>query len=367
MTRQVKHGAFKRSCRRCGWTGTYVTAGRADHAKRRHACERRIDKAQRSAAYAERMANVDRTPKACTHPQADHQHGTYACYTLDKCRCEPCSVAVTEYERNRTRQHAYGRWDNLVDAEPARRHVRALMEQGMGWKRIGEKADVGGSSLSSLLFGRPRTDGSKRPPAQRIRKDIAERLLAVELDLADGARVDATGTRRRLQALVAMGYSIASLGRELGIWNIHALVAGSRTNTMTLKANADAVKALYDRLSMTPNNPTEWRASIAASRARSTAKAHGWPPPLEWDDDFIDDPTYAPLTQRAERRSKHEVDEVLVESVLGGERHALTRAERFEVVRRAREAGWSYLDIESRAGISKPERYLPTEQAEVAS
>ena len=57
------------------------------------------------------------------------------------------------------------------------------------------------------------------------------------------------------------------------------------------------------------------------------------------------------------------IDEMAVERRLAGDRVPITKAERVEVVRRARKAGWSFLDIEHRAGVPKPERYIIREQA----
>lgn len=70
---------------------------------------------------------LDRTPKPCLHKQANHQHGTNACYVLDKCRCHPCAHARAAQDDWRRRQQAYGRYDKYVDAAEARRHVRSLM------------------------------------------------------------------------------------------------------------------------------------------------------------------------------------------------------------------------------------------------
>lgn len=42
MSARVKRGAFRRTCRTCGWTGVYSTATRGDYAKRRHSCEKHL-------------------------------------------------------------------------------------------------------------------------------------------------------------------------------------------------------------------------------------------------------------------------------------------------------------------------------------
>lgn len=356
MTRRVRRGTYKRSCRRCSWTGTYVTAGMADYAKRRHSCQ----KQQRLDARLERgrllRAGVDRTPKPCLHPIAEHQHGTYACYTLDGCRCQPCCAAVSRYENNRKRQQAYGRWDNFVDADPARRHVHALMAQGMGLKRIAAQTEISNGSLSKLVYGRRGETVSKR-----IRKDIATRLLAVELDLADAIVVDGGDTARRLQALVANGWSMTKLGARLGISgaNFNPTVRGlHRVQVRTAKA----VHALYIELADQAPPEATHRDKIAASRARRMAAERGWLPPLRINGRLIVGtalPSPISPDDVAEPTDISAYDESAVNRRLSGDRSVpLTKDDRIEVVRRARELGWSLLEITHRAGISKPERYI---------
>ena len=153
---------FHRWCRRCGWQGTYASAAKGDYAKRRHSCEKWTAKLAGQQRHAERFAAVDRTPKPCLHKRADHQHGTRAAYVLDRCRCFPCSTANAQAETHRERQKAYGRYDKYVDAQPVRDHVRALMAQGMGWKRVAAAAGVSGSSMWKLM-----------PPQETHRDKIA--------------------------------------------------------------------------------------------------------------------------------------------------------------------------------------------------
>lgn len=269
---------FNRSCRTCGWTGTYVSAGRGDYAKRIHSCEKHLAKAAAHARGEARRADVDRTPKPCLHKQAHHEHGTRNCYVRDSCRCDPCASAATAYERDRTRQQAYGRWDNYVDADPARDHVRALMAAGMGLKRICEVGGASGGQLWKLLYGKKRPDGT-RVPSRRIMKDVSERLLAVRVDLADGALVDATDTTRRLQALVALGWSQSKLAVRLGLkpTNFGPLVHGRRAVTVE---TARAVHALYAELvDCAPPRATH-RDKIAYARSVRMAAERGWTPPL---------------------------------------------------------------------------------------
>lgn len=151
-----------------------------------------------------------RVVRDCQHPHARHEHGTRLGYILDRCRCLPCAAANSDYERLRRRQRAYGRTlAGWVDAEPVRAHVHALQAAGLGWQTISKRAGVHNGAVSKLLYGRRREDGRVEPPTRRINPDMARKLLAVPVpgidELPGGARVDGTGTTRRLQALVAIG------------------------------------------------------------------------------------------------------------------------------------------------------------------
>lgn len=145
----------------------------------------------------------DRTPQPCQHKYANHQHGTHACYVLDRCRCHPCRRANSAYERRRTKNNAYGR-SNLVPAEPVRRHVRTLRAQGLGTKWIAALAGVSHGSLSKLVYGE-----RGLAPSRRVRRETARKLLSVPLpsleQLPVRKSIDALGTRRRLRALIAIG------------------------------------------------------------------------------------------------------------------------------------------------------------------
>ena len=99
--------------------------------------------------------------------------------------------------------------------------------------------------------------------------------------------VDATGTRRRIQAMVAIGWTLSWLSQEAGHTDrwCHDILAGDHR---ILRSHADEVRALYGRLWDKP------RTGPYATRAIRQAQRRGWPVPLAWDDDTIDDPTAKP-------------------------------------------------------------------------
>lgn len=280
------------SCGDCGFRTKPTTEARAAYGLSRHSCDRHRAKVAGTARHQARLASVDRTPKPCLHKQASHEHGSYSAYVLDLCRCRPCANANRDYERDRQRQQAYGRWNGYVDAEPARRHVQSLLDAGMGLKRIIAVGGTNSGQLWKLMYGKTRPDGT-RTPSKRIKPDVEQRILAIRLDLADGAKAPNVGTYRRVQALVACGWSMSKISARLGISRANFTPVAHGTRDVTVKTARD-VAALYDELWNTEPPRDGHRDRIAYSRAVNYAAANGWAPPLAWDDDAIDDPCATP-------------------------------------------------------------------------
>lgn len=270
----------------CGWTGSYDTIAYAAYALRRHSCDAHRPREARAARVATRQA-ASGPVRECSCPVANHEHGTHPAYVIDQCRCRPCRDAASGYERWRAKQRAYGR-QSYVPADRARAHIMDLQRHGMGWKRVAQAAGVETSTVWKILYG----DTTRNmPPSRRVRPATEAKILAVTLDLADGAVIDGTGTRRRLQALVALGWSQAKLGDRLDIeaGNFWALMQGTTRPGVTV-ATARKVSVLYDELwSTPPPGGTKWE-KIARANALNGAKRHGWVGPLAWDDATIDDP-----------------------------------------------------------------------------
>jgi hypothetical protein len=139
--------------------------------------------------------------------------------------------------------------------------------------------------------------------------------------------VDATGTRRRLQALAAIGWPPRALAERLGIQPDNIL----RRHRVRV-GTARLVAAVYDQLSMTPGPDTR---SAAAARRR------GWAPPLAWDDDSIDDPAARPHADGEGRAADDPViDKVAVNRALADASLAgLTPAERVAAAARLASEG----------------------------
>ena len=103
--------------------------------------------------------------------------------------------------------------------------------------------------------------------------------------------IDATGAARMLQALVAAGYTQGQIAAQLGIRDSHVseLITGRQRRITARKASS--VRRLFNQLQLIPGT---------SETARRRGRKHGWPPPLAWDEDTIDDPAAVPDVGRHE-------------------------------------------------------------------
>lgn len=214
------------------------------------------------------------------------KHGTISGHKHYKCDCTPCGDAWRAYNAQLRRDKAYGRPPRLVDAEPARAHVRSLQDAKVGIRQIAALAGLDFPTLSRLMYGSP---SSGVAPRKRLRPETAAAILSVRADkLAEGVRIDGTGTRRRLEALGTLGWTVPTLAARAGLSRptLHNCHNGTAVTVRT----ARLVRELYDRMwnEVPPETNRAERSKV--QRARIGAERRGWAPPMAWDDDSIDDP-----------------------------------------------------------------------------
>lgn len=277
-----------------------------------------------------------------------HKHADVStCYIQHRCRCLPCKAAHAGREMRRKKLKAYGRWNpGLVDAGPVRDHLAYLAANGYGYKRVAALADVSVTGVRSLLYGRQDPGPRYGEIPKRCAAGKAAAILAVRPDydtLADGARISARGTIRRLQALVAVGWSQSKLGDRLGVSAVN-MSAVMRREQVTARFHRQ-VAALYDELWDQQPAHEAHHDLQAFNRARNHAVKHGWAPPLAWDD--IDQDPAASTVDATD-----DVDELAIDLVLEGHDLDLTRLERQAVVRRLTGHGHSAATIAARLGIT---------------
>lgn len=204
------------------------------------------------------------------------KHGTLTAYHKHGCRCDVCSAHAMRHMKRWRLDRSRG-ITRLVDAQPLRDHVAALKAAGMSHRAIALSA--GWRSRNALDAALSHT---------RVHHSTMARVLAVtpEMDTRGDAYVDATGARRRLQALAVNGWTTRQLGAKMGHADQSTALHIQSGRTVTIrKRTADKVAALFEELWDVPG-PSTQTARWAAKR--------GFAPALAWDDDLIDDPTAAP-------------------------------------------------------------------------
>lgn len=166
-----------------------------------------------------------------------------------------------------------------MPAEPIRQRLLALLEQGATAESIGIAASVSGRTILNITEGRYKT--VRRPAALILSRLTLADILA---DDRDGGFVPALGARRRIQALMALGYTHEHMHRIAGVHTSRVLTP--KGGQFVTRAMFDAIATMYERLSIRLG-PSEL--------TRTRSRKRGYVPPLCWDEGTIDDPAARPI------------------------------------------------------------------------
>lgn len=165
-----------------------------------------------------------------------------------------------------------------------RAHIDLLVAAGWSLQQIGYAANLEHSSLR-WIYSRSENYVNAR---------IGRRILAIRPDQLANATtgmIPAAGTLRRMQALMVMGWTHADISARVGFET-----RTFRPKHVLVRAQAaQAVRSVYDELSMRPGPSTE---------TRRRAIRWGYLSPLAWDEDGphgIDNPTALPNAGRPPR------------------------------------------------------------------
>ncbi|QAY06619.1 hypothetical protein SEA_COOKIES_89 [Mycobacterium phage Cookies] len=185
------------------------------------------------------------------------------------------------------RKLAYrGEPQGFVSASPAREHLSTLREAGVTLPRMAKLSGVSSRSLECILYGQRAS--VRALTEQKILSISVSQYAGVEA--AGKSQVPALGTVRRLQSLRRLGWSIKYLADRAGLTRAAVdLILRDGDKKWVHQRTAEAVKKLFAELQTT--SPPE---SAYTRRAVATAVKRGWPLPLAWDEDEIDDPAAEP-------------------------------------------------------------------------
>lgn len=225
-----------------------------------------------------------------TDRQPPH-HNTITCYTDYRCRLPECVERYREWDRARYRAKANGEPGKFIDAAPVRQHLHELYAADVTIHAIARTTGLTYLAIRSFTH---HEYGNRRPRRRRCTPETAAKILAVTpANLAPG-RINATGTVRRLQALVAMGWPMERVALQAGLSadNIVQLTRRKQVLGGTARRIAEAYELMRHRK---PAKHGVDKRNI--SRARRRAAANRWPDPTYWATrmDVIDDPHFQPL------------------------------------------------------------------------
>lgn len=116
--------------------------------------------------------------------------------------------------------------------------------------------------------------GCRQPCCREAQNEYERNRRKRRQVLGEERAIPATGTRRRLRALMAIGHTSKTIAAECG-WGSGEAVLEVTKRAWVQQKTADTVAEVYERLSMTPGNS-------AGTRHRAASK--GWIPPLGWND-----------------------------------------------------------------------------------
>lgn len=233
-----------------------------------------------------------------------------------RCGAQPIAgrgLCGYHYAKLRTHLHAVGAFDSqIVPIGPTIERIRALKAAGIGWPRLSEITGLSRMTLEHVA----------NPGRVAVSVKVEAAILAIQVptspfdpNLAEGAKIAATGSRRRLRALLAIGWPRRELYERLGMnpemLALNKLIAGSQPKVTV--ARARQIGRLYDELSGKPG-PDD--------RERERARRRGWFPPLAWDDDTIDDPNAQPSGERWHKPHGRRVPADFVDRYLDARDHA---------------------------------------------
>ncbi|MFI0914362.1 hypothetical protein [Streptomyces abikoensis] len=232
------------------------------------------------------------SPQATTAPaRKPPHHNKLTCYTDYGCRRPECVERYNARNRERLRAQRAGTWDALVDADPVREHILTLHGAGIC---NGQIATAAGLPIQSIIefvqSNRARGRGRRR----RTSPEAARKITAVTIDSITHGRLQATGTQRRIQALVAAGWPLAHIDRQAGA--SYGQSGRVIRQPIVFAPTARALSQTYQDLRR--KHPEKHGVSrAAAQRARKWAASQQWPSPKYWDrldSDLIDDPDFVP-------------------------------------------------------------------------
>jgi hypothetical protein len=290
-------------------------------------------------------AVLDREPSRCP----DHR-------TRQQAGCKPCQLHNSWDKRARRRRHAGNAPVGLVPATDAANHLLRLTDEyGWSFRQLGARTGYSHEVLSDIRRGRR---------AHSVQAATWDTIRSVPLGPPPSPRyVPSLGVHRRIRAMLRHGYTLDHMAAAYG--TVKSMFSGLLNRDQVTPATHERVAALYRQLAVTPGPSAYGRARAATPKP---GYPRGWPGPMCWTPDTIDDPAAGPdwgdapaafrpsrcraaacpILQLRDRRRR--LDHAAVEQCLLGIRTAgqMSTAERIAVVTRLAGQGLDDVAIAAR-------------------
>ena len=228
------------------------------------------------------------------------------------CHCLPCTTADRRANKQYKVNYLLGR-KATTPIGPVSDHVHALLDAGWTQDAIAQAAGVVQGTVSNIA----------RRTTATVHKRTARRILTVPVRPRTRPMTDATGSVRRLQALMTIGHPLTLLATESGLPYTYAcdLIHGRKPRLAT--GLVERIHTLYDVLKWCPGK---------SKSAATIARKYGWHDPLEWADINMDDPLAEPRLEEDEPpqdtpADTDDLDYQAIHKALTGDRVHLTPAE----------------------------------------
>lgn len=178
-------------------------------------------------------------------------HGKIAGYTVGGCRRECCAAGRREFAAEYAKRRKRNGGPLRVDAEPARRRMKWLAKQGLGYKTVAKLVGCTPASLQKLMgeSSRIKAAGFQRGPTQRINGELSERIMALKPeDASGGQRIPAGPTLALIDELVDLGWPKVRLAERMVDRKAKCLQIGRGPGGRIFASTAARVRKVYAEL-----------------------------------------------------------------------------------------------------------------------
>lgn len=164
----------------------------------------------------------------------------------------------------------------MIDIDTVRKHVLLLCDAGHSYRTIGEAAGIPSATIENIV--RKNLSVTRRTFDAVMAVEIRPPWETPGVILRPQSKIPGTGTVRRLQALVRMGYPILRISQGTGLNDFRLRVLIKSPEAFVEVRTAALVRKFY-REALLREPQSRFR-----ERTRRWAESNGWTGPGGWDD-----------------------------------------------------------------------------------